>query len=96
VTKSGYKRIIISGKPEKYIGEPGTFTFHEADLKNVLLFFGKTYKINIIIDPGIRGKVTIHLINVPWDQALDLILKQHGLGMIKNGNLITTKKLKKN
>ena len=90
-----FKRTIIAGEPKKYTGEPGNFIFHEADIKNVLLFFGKTYKLNIVIDPGVSGKVTIRLINVPWDQALDLILRQHGLAMIKNGNLITAKELKK-
>ena len=90
-----FKRTIIAGEPKKYTGEPGDFIFHEAELKNVLLFFGKTYKLNIIIDPGVSGKVTIRLVNVPWDQALDLILKQHGLAMVKNGNLITAKELKK-
>lgn len=97
-SKSGnrqFKRTIIAGEPKKYTGEPGNFIFHEADIKNVLLFFGKTYKLNIVIDPGVSGKVTIRLVNVPWDQALDLILRQHGLAMIKNGNLITAKELKK-
>lgn len=90
-----FKQTIIAGEPKKYTGELGTFIFNEADLKNVLLFFGKTYKMNIVIDPGVSGKVTIRLVNVPWDQALDLILKQHNLAMIRNGNLITAKQLKK-
>jgi type II secretory pathway component HofQ len=90
-----FQQTIIADEPKKYTGEPGTFIFHEADIKNVLLFFGKTYKLNIVIDPEVSGKVTLRLVNVPWDQALDLILKQHGLAMIKNGNLITAKELKK-
>ena len=91
-----YKQIIIAGEQKKYTGEPGDFIFYEADIKDVLLFFGKTYKLNIVIDPGVSGKVTIRLVNVPWDQALDLILRQHGLAMIKNGNLITAKELNLN
>jgi type II secretory pathway component HofQ len=91
-----FKTTIIAGEPKKYTGEPGTFIFNDADIKNVLLFFGKTYKLNIIIDPGVSGKVTIRLVNVPWDQALDLILRQHGLAMTKNGNLITAKELNLN
>lgn len=89
------QKIIIAGETKKYKGKPGTFIFHEADLKNVLLFFAKTYKLNMVIDPGISGKVTCRLVNVPWDQALDLILKQHGLAMSTKGNLITAQKLKK-
>lgn len=88
------KKVIIAGEPKKYTGKPGTFIFNEADLKNVLLFFAKTYKLNIVIDPGVSGKVTVRLINVPWDQALELILRQHGLAMSTKGNLITAEKLK--
>jgi len=90
-----FRQIITAGEEKKYTGEPGTFIFHEADIKDVLLFFGKTYKMNIVIDPGVSGKVTLHLVNVPWDQALDLILRQHGLAMTKNGSLITAKQLQK-
>ena len=91
-----YKQTIIAGEQKKYTGQPGDFIFYEADIKDVLLFFGKTYKMNIIIDPGGSGKVTIRLVNVPWDQALDLILRQYGLAMTKNGNLITAKELNLN
>jgi len=80
---------------KKYKGEPGDFVFHEADIKNVLLFFAKTYKFNIVIDPNISGKVTCRLINVPWDQALDLILRQHGLALIQEGKTFQTRKIKK-
>jgi len=80
---------------KKYRGEPGTFTFRNADLKNVLLFFAKTYKFNIVIDPGVSGKVTVQLVNVPWDQALDLILVQHGLTLIREGNTTSLQELKK-
>lgn len=85
-----------SHTPEKkYTGKKGNFVFHEADLKVVLLFFAKTYKFNMVLDPNISGKVTCRLINVPWDQALDLILRQQGLAMIKEGNTVAAKKLKK-
>ena len=80
---------------KKYRGAPGTFIFNEADLKHVLLFFARTYKLNMVLDPGISGKVTCRLVNVPWDQALEFILKQHGLAMVKEGNLLTPRKVDK-
>jgi hypothetical protein len=89
------KKTVKSGTT-KYKGEPGNFIFNEADLKHVLLFFARTYKLNIVIDPGISGKVTCRLIDVPWDQALDLILKQHGLALIEEKKSFRTRKLKKN
>ncbi len=89
------KKTVKSGST-KYKGEPGNFVFNDADLKHVLLFFARTYKLNIVIDPDISGKVTCRLINVPWDQALDLILKQHGLALIEEKKSFRTRKLKKN
>jgi type IV pilus assembly protein PilQ len=76
-------------EPPKYTGEHGSFIFHDADLMDVIFFFSKVYKFNIVIAPDISGKVTIRLINVPWDQALDTILKQHGFTMIKDGNMVS-------
>jgi hypothetical protein len=95
-TQSSKTKKIVKSGTTKYKGEPGNFVFHDADLKHVLLFFARTYKLNIIIDPDISGKVTCRLINVPWDQALDLILKQHGLALIKEKKSFRTRKLKKN
>jgi type IV pilus assembly protein PilQ len=85
----------VEQEEKKYKGEPGTFIFHEADIKNVLLFFAKTYKLNMVLDPGLSGKVTVRLVNVPWDQALDLILRQHGLAMVREGEILKPQKLKK-
>ncbi len=92
---SGVKFIKVP--KQKYTGKRGDFIFHEADIKDVIYFFAKTYKFNTIIDPGISGKVTCRLINVRWDHALDLILRQHGLMAVKedNGNVIYPKQLTK-
>jgi type IV pilus assembly protein PilQ len=84
-----------AGENRKYKGEPGNFVFNNADLKNVLLFFARVYKLNIVIDPAISGKVTCRLLDVPWDQALDLILRQNGLALIKEGKAQTIQKLDK-
>ncbi len=94
-TKSDkYKTKSISKPSKKYKGEPGDFIFYKADLENVLLFFAKQYKLNIIIDPGIKGEVTCRMIQVPWDQALDVILRQQGLAMMQDGRIIRATELK--
>lgn len=83
-------------KPQgKYKGELGDFFFKDADLKNVLIYFAKTYKFNIVLDPEISGKVTCRLIRVPWDQALSVILRQHGLAMEQNGSIVSVIDLSK-
>ena len=79
----------------KYKGKLGDFFFKDADLKNVLIYFAKTYKFNIVLDPEISGTVTCRLIQVPWDQALSIILRQHGLGMMQNGSLVNVIDLNK-
>ena len=75
-------------KQGKYKEKPGDFYFRDADLRNVLIYFARTYKFNIVIDPGISGKVTCRLVQVPWDQALSVILKQHGLAMEQDGKVV--------
>jgi type IV pilus assembly protein PilQ len=96
-TSAKNEQVITDPTETKYTGQRGDFIFHEAELKNVLLFFSKTYKFNILIDPDVSGKVTCRLINVPWDQAMDLILKQHGLAAVwsKSGNVVYPVQLKK-
>lgn len=89
-TKS-YIQKFYGKSSKKYQGEPGDFIFKDADLENVILFFAKQYKLNVIIDPGISGKVTCRMIQVPWDQALDVILKQQGLVMVSEGSITRTK-----
>ena len=85
----------LSKEPGKFTGEKGDFIFYDADLQNVLLFFAKQYKLNMVIDPGIKGTVTCRMIQVPWDQALDVILRQHGLTMVVEGAVSQAAKLKK-
>ena len=79
----------IRGAAKKYTGKPGDFYFKDADLKNVLLIFARNYKFNIVIDPDVNGRVTCSLKQVPWDQALDLILRQNGMAMMRYGNVVS-------
>jgi type IV pilus secretin PilQ/predicted competence protein len=80
-------RTIAGGKRE-YLGEAMGFNFHNADLKDVIKIIAKISGLNIVIDPGVSGRVTAQLSQVPWDQALELFLKQNGLDMIQEGNIL--------
>jgi type IV pilus assembly protein PilQ len=71
-----------------YTGRRITIDLKDADILNVLRLIAEVSKLNIIASDEVRGAVTIKLRNVPWDQALDIILKVKGLGMEKNGNII--------
>ena len=65
----------------RYQGKRITLDVKDADILNVLRLISDVSKVNIIASDNVTGKVTIKLRNVPWDQALDMILKVKGLGM---------------
>ena len=71
-----------------YSGEPITLKFKEADLRNVVLYLAEFAHLNVVFDPDVRGVVTCNLENIPWDQALDIILAQNQMGKILEGNMV--------
>ncbi len=71
-----------------YAGEPISLDLKDADLKDVLRTFAELTKLNIAIDPDVKGSVTLRLHDVPWDQALDVILRINGLGYVLEGNIL--------
>jgi len=88
ITKGIFDRQTIDEGAKKYSGELMDFNFHNADLKDVIKVIGKISGLNIIMDPGVSGRVTSQLTNVPWDQALQLFLKINGLDMVLEGNIV--------
>jgi hypothetical protein len=76
-----------SGSPE-FTGEPVTLRLQDADLQQVLEVFSKISPFTIEIDPSVSGKVTVDLRDVPWDQALDLVLRVNNLGWEKEGDTL--------
>ena len=69
-------------------GEPISLDLKDADLKDVLRTFAELARLNIVIDPEVKGSVTVRLNDVPWDQALDVILQVNGLGYVLEGNVL--------
>ena len=76
------------GKRNKWRGERIDIELQDAPIKDVLLLFSDIGRVNIIAGQGVSGRVTMRLTSVPWDQALDIILKSLGLGMVQEGNVI--------
>jgi type IV pilus assembly protein PilQ len=72
----------------KYAGKKISLDFQDAELGNVLRLLADVSGLNIVIGTDVRGQVTIKLINVPWDQALGIILKMNNLGQIREGNIL--------
>jgi type IV pilus assembly protein PilQ len=71
-----------------YTGQRISLDFQQADLIDVLRLISEVSGMNIITSPDVSGRVTTRMVNVPWDQALDMILKSHGLGKDQEGSII--------
>jgi len=69
-------------------GETISLDLKDADLKDVLRTFAQLARLNIAIDPEVKGSVTVRLHDVPWDQALAVILQVNGLGYVLEGNVL--------
>lgn len=74
--------------PPKYVGRRISLDFQDADIANVIRLIADVSNLNIVLGEDVKGKVTLKLINVPWDQALDIILKMNNFGQIRDGNII--------
>ena len=71
-----------------YSGEPLSMEFQDVEIRSVLDILAQFTEMNIVANDSVAGNITLRLINVPWDQALDIILKSKNLGKRENGNVI--------
>jgi type IV pilus assembly protein PilQ len=72
----------------KFQGNPVSLDFQGADLRAVLRTFAEISGLNIVIDPAVQGTVDVSLRDVPWDQALDIILRANKLGYLIDGTIV--------
>ena len=72
----------------RFTGHPVSLDFQGADLRAVLRTFSEISGLNVVIDPSINGTVDVSLRDVPWDQALDIILKSNKLGYFVDGTIV--------
>ncbi|MDP3260016.1 MAG: type IV pilus secretin PilQ, partial [Thermodesulfovibrionales bacterium] len=77
-------------KPEegKYKGQKISLDFQDADIGPLFRLLADISGYNFVIDPSVKGKITLKLMNVPWEQALDIILQTFGLGKSVEGNIV--------
>ncbi len=81
------KEDLVVGET-RYIGRRISLDFQQADISNVLRLIAEVSGFNMVVGEGVKSKVTMKLVSVPWDQALDMILKMNGLGKIRQGNIL--------
>ena len=79
--------------PKVYSGRKVTLDFQNADIHNIFRIIGSVSGKNIVVSDQVRGKVTLSLKEVPWDQALDIVLASQDLGKVEQGNVIRIDKL---
>jgi type IV pilus assembly protein PilQ len=85
--KTTPKDDLVVGETH-YIGRRISLDFQQADISNVLRLIAEVSGFNMVVGEGVKSKVTMKLVSVPWDQALDMILKMNGLGKIRQGNIL--------
>ena len=78
----------IFNQDREYSGERLTLNFQDIETRAVLQLLADTSDLNIVVSDTVQGNVTLRLQNVPWDQALDILLTTKGLDMRRNGNVI--------
>jgi type IV pilus assembly protein PilQ len=82
---TGASSLIGGGK---YAGRRISLDLQDADLINVLRLFAEVANLNMILSPDVKGKVTVRMVNIPWDQAMDIILRMNGLGYVLEDNVL--------
>jgi len=75
-------------EPPVYSGNRVTFNFQDIPVRSVLQLIADVSELNIVVADSVQGNVTLRLVNVPWDQALDIILQAKGLDKRKNGTVM--------
>jgi type IV pilus assembly protein PilQ len=80
---------ISNGKTSSgYSGRPVTFNFQDVPVRTVLQLIAEESKLNIVAADTVSGNVTLRLVNVPWDQALEIVLRAKGLDQRRDGNVV--------
>jgi type IV pilus secretin PilQ/predicted competence protein len=82
-------------EPQVFVGQKISLDFQDADINDILRLIAEVGKVNIIAGGDVQGKVTTRMADVPWDQALDVILKINGLAQERSGNIIRVAPLEK-
>ena len=80
--------VLDTPAPRRFTGERISLDLKDADIRDVLKAFAKLGRFNLVIDPEVKGSVTVRLNDVPWDQALDVLLRMNGLGAVVEGKVL--------
>jgi type IV pilus assembly protein PilQ len=85
----------VETQERQFTGEPISLELKDAEIKDVLRMFAKITGLNIVVDPDVTGSVTVNLENVPWDQALDIILRINRLDYVLENNVLRVARMER-
>jgi len=88
------EQLLQNSETKRFTGKPITLQLRDADLQDAFRLIGDASGFNIVVGAGVTGKLTMSLVDVPWDQALDVILHTQKLGAERNNNLLRIVTLK--
>ncbi|GAA4859914.1 type IV pilus secretin PilQ [Luteimonas vadosa] len=88
VAATAQSSASLSDETRSYRGRPVTFNFQDVPVRTVLQLIAEISDLNIVASDSVQGNVTLRLINVPWDQALDIVLQAKSLDKRRSGNVI--------
>ncbi|PJJ97364.1 type IV pilus secretin PilQ [Lysobacteraceae bacterium NML91-0213] len=80
--------VLAEDAPRAYSGQAVTFNFQDIPVRTVLQMIAEESGLNIVASDSVQGNVTLRLIQVPWDQALDIVLQARQLDKRRNGNVV--------
>jgi len=86
--QNGKSQLITPISGPKYTGEPISVNLKDVDLKDFFRLIHEISGLNVVLDPNVKGMLTIVLDDVPWDQALDIVLKNNELARQLDGNVL--------
>ncbi len=78
----------VAASGPKYTGEPISVNLKDVDVKDFFRLIHEISGLNVVLDPDVKGNLTIVLDDVPWDQALDIVLKNNSLSRQLDGNVL--------
>lgn len=84
----GLMSNILAVQAAQFQGEPISLNFQDVELRSVLQVMAEHAGVNLVASDSVQGRITLHLEDVPWAQALDLVLRSKGLGRRQEGNVL--------
>ena len=85
---AGAGATTIGPGAQRYVGKPVTFNFQDVPVRTVLQLIAEESNLNVVVADTVSGSVTLRLINVPWDQAMEILLRAKGLDQRRDGNVV--------